>query len=192
MDSEESAAILEEYKALQAEKQIYLKQRTPTLTAVVAAVGVLLGFGSRVSPLIAIIALYVVLIGGALITWNSYYQLARRAAYIEVVLEPKMPGLEWFTTVKSESSRPYKIPVIPVELDPWWVPHEFPLCYFLLGIACILYAIIIPNGGTANDTLIVALGGQSLLTFVLVGHQVLNSRIGREWLVRRWERAISE
>lgn len=183
------AGLLEEYRALQAEILAYGQQRTAVLATVVGAVGLLLVFGFEHSGDAAMVAYYTVLIAGVLVTWHGLYQATRRAAYIAVFLEPKIPGLSWYTLMRDEGLHPIQFLIARrrVRIRPATVPQEFPAIYLLLGFAGLVYAFLLWPAGTSKTSLVLAVIGFVLLTATVLTLQILNTAYGFARLADRWE-----
>ncbi len=192
-DAERVGAI-EEYKSLQSQIQRYSLQRTAILSVVLAAVAALLAFGTASNLIAATLALNAVLLGGGALTWNSHYQVCRRAAYIAVVLEPMIPGLRWYSCLREEGSRDFCLMFRrkTVRINSLWVPHDYPTIYFLLGSACSVYVIMLAFQQGSVAALVIATIGYLVLVPLVIVIQIANSGWGFERFVKHWSKLCSE
>lgn len=185
---------LEEYEALQAEILAYSQQRTAILATVVGAVGAVLVFGFDHDASAAILALYMILIGGALLTYNGLYQATRRATYIQVFIERRMQGLRWYTAMRREGRGRFELSIRGrrIGAHPAWIPHEYPVMYLLMAATGLVYAAVLWASEDRSGPTIIAAIGCIGLGAVLVGLQFVNSAYGFEALANRWERIRDE
>ena len=95
---------LEEYRAIVAQIQSYIQQRNTVLAIVVAAFASLLGLGSKENSLAVTLAMFAVLIGGGVLTWDCVYHILRRAGYLSVAVEGKYEKLNG----SSSAGRPWR------------------------------------------------------------------------------------
>lgn len=185
---------LEEYRVLQTEISAYLQQRMTILAAVVGAVGAVLLFKFEQGPEVAVLALYVILIAGALLTWNGLYQATRRAAYIQVFIESEVHGLHWYTMMRHEGLRRLEVglPGFRLRVHLAFIPHEYPLVYLLLGLSSLAYCVYGNLEQRGNAPLYLALAGFVVLVVVLLALQFANTAYGFDALAARWERIRDE
>lgn len=184
-----SEVALEEYKAVNEQIGIYLNQRTAALAVVAAGVGAILMFGGKIRPVLTVLALFSVILTGALITWNSCFQAIRRIAYLIVFVEPVVPGLHWNRRLREDGMVPLtgRFMCRSVTVRPVWFPNEYFAIYFLLGATASVFGV--SEGSSSQDLLSVILSivGMLATLAVCVALQLLHSEFGLSRFISRWE-----
>lgn len=152
---------IEEYKMIRAEVHDFYKSRGPTLTIAVSAMGVLLSFAKAENATPTIMAIFTVLVAGAILTWSATMHAQRRASYLLAFIESDIAGFEWYRAlfeakrvapgVSSLLSR------LRVSVDV--VPQEYPLVYSLLGIVGLVYAIHLASSAGKTAPVLTAIIG---------------------------------
>lgn len=164
-------ALLSEYQQIRGEIDGYFKLRITVLAIVVSALGVILGTSAKIDTSHQVLALYIIVIIGTLLTY-SYTILARqRSSYLKVFVEGKIKELKWFTVISEKPDQiPYFMEIIfnklkiPIDL----FPHEYPFIYLILSI--IINFISIPSSGfNFNDTIFLIIIFGDVLLLVGIG-----------------------
>jgi hypothetical protein len=184
---------LEEYRALQSQIQGFLQQRTTVFTVVVTGMGALLAFGKQQDPDKVTIAMFALLLGGILLTWQSIVQAMKRMAYLQTFHETKDGGLRWLSALRIENLPPSAASPIFGRLPRWLLLQDYPFAYLLLGLVPVVYVFTEAKGQPDRWDQVFFVGAGCvviLLSVVTLNHA--NTAAAYETWIREWERVRFE
>lgn len=189
MDAKESRdGVLEEASFLNSQITAYIEQRNTALGLVSVGVGGILALSPKTYAFATVLALFSVIIAGALMTYNSSYQALRRVTYITVFIEPFVPGLKYYTRIRADEATPYKVRIGTFSrvIAPILFPSEYALVYLMFGVVAIAFAY--SQGQTTPSWKgVLCFAMFAVIAVVAATIHMMNTVVGYRYLERRWK-----
>jgi len=187
----EREEMLEEYRALQGQLQKYYEQRQTILGLTVTAIGALMAFCTQKNSSAVEVALFMIVLMGGMLTRHCNFQILRRLAYIHVAIEATALGFRWCTTLVNFAALIHedRVGTEKFSIPKRWLPEEYPLAYFLLGVIVTTYSLVLSDDRFATSFLVVMIGWGVLLPACVAIQRANGARLFKK-LIIAWSNSL--
>jgi len=181
--------LLVEYQQIRQEIDGYYKSRSSILAIIISATGIILGFSTKEDPSLVLLALYVVINIGGLLTYAFTYEAKKREVYVKVFIEDRIKELKWFSALEIEIFEPSIIHKLTrwLKLPIDGLPHEYPIVFLLLLLVIDVYAYKVYTQFHTSYYLIIIIVGSLLILYIVFILQYIASSKKTSSLISEWE-----
>lgn len=193
IENEKYEALIQEYQQMRIEIDGYFKARITILTIIVSAIGIILGLSDDIKDSQQVIALFILTIIGAQLTYTYTSMARQKSAYVKVFIEDKIKDLNWFSVpINSIELIPeFAKPIFKrLKLSSDFFPQEYSFIYFVLGLIINVYSIPLIESGLKDTLLYVVVIGDVFLLQSIISIQFAISQKRFDSLVKYYRSII--